>query len=177
MRDTGQDRPRARRARARPNAPGSAAAARPATRRPGSGRAGETTRTVAPRPPSKLTGRAIVLTVVLIALGLSYVFPLRVYLSQQAEISALRTAQDEQRAHIAELAAEAAKWRDDEYIRINARRRLHFAEPNEILMVTVWDDELEPGTGGMDPDNLPAQSGAWWDTLWASIEAANRDGG
>lgn len=157
----------------RPLAPASPAAARPAARRVTGGRAGETTRTSVPRPPGRITGRAAVLAVVLVALALSYVFPLRVYLAQQAEISQLRAAQDAQRAHIAELAEQAALWRDEDYIRSQARRRFHYGEPGEILMITVWEEEVGSAAGGPDTEEAPDQTGPWWDTLWSSIEAAN----
>lgn len=157
----------------RPIAPASPSAARPAARRQAGGRAGETTRTSVPRPPGRVTGRAAVLGVVLVALALSYVFPLRVYLAQQAEISQLRAAQDAQRAHIADLAEQAALWRDDDYIRSQARRRFHYGEPGEILMITVWEEEVAAAGGGPATDAPPDQPGPWWDTLWSSIEAAN----
>lgn len=160
-------------AAARPATPASPASARPAARRPAGGRAGETTRTSAPGPPSRITGRAAILAVVLVALALSYVFPLRVYLRQQAEIGQMRAAQDAQRAHIAELEEQAALWRDDEYIRSEARWRLYFAEPGEILMVTVWEDEVAAAEGGLAAGEPPDQPGPWWDTLWSSIESAN----
>lgn len=157
-------------ARVRPSAPG-APGGRPARRRTGAGGGGATARTTAPRPPGRFTGRAVVLGVVLLALALSYVFPVRVYLSQQAEIAEMEAAQQRQREHLARLEAEAARWEDDEYIRIQARKRLYFAEPGELLLITVWDDPQESTAD--QPEAPPASEGAWWDTLWASVESAN----
>lgn len=153
---------------------------RPAARRSGNGGNGATTRTSAPRPRGRLTGRAVVLAVVLLALAMSYVFPLRVYLAQQAEISQLRADQAAQRAHIDALATEAALWRDEDYIRIQARKRLYFGEPGEILLIPQWPGEAEPppatGPDPADPAEPPATpTTPWWDTLWTSVESA--DGG
>jgi cell division protein FtsB len=114
-----------------------------------------------------------VLGVVLLVLMLSYIFPVRFYLAQQAEIAALQAAQDEQRAHLDDLAAEAARWADDDYLRIQARKRLYFGEPGELLLITVRDDDDEASEDGPGPDAAPPQPGAWWDTLWASVESAN----
>jgi len=165
--------------RSRPGARGSATRPGPHRPTPGAGTSGpgSTTRTSAPRPPGRLTGRAIILGVVLVALAMSYVFPLRIYLNQQAEISQLRDGQAAQRAHIDELAAEAARWADQEYVRIQARKRLLFVEPGTVPMITIWDEPAGPeGAGPAAPP--PARPEAWWQTLWSSVRAADRgDGG
>lgn len=158
-----------------------AAPARPASSRPaasrrsgGSGPPG-TTRTSAPRPRGQFTTRAVVLGVVLAALALSYVFPLRVYLAQQAEIADLRAAQAEQRAHIDDLAQEAALWSDDDYIRTQARKRLYFGEPGETLLIVPEEDQGPPVTG-FDPDDVPEPEPVWWETLWGGIRLADSAG-
>ncbi len=165
-------RPAGPRGRSRPRGP--AAATRPVTRRSSTGSDAATTRTSAPRHPSRLSGRAVILGVVLLALAMSYVFPLRVYLTQQAEISELRGSQQAQRDHIAGLEAEAARWADDEYVRVQARKRRFFVEPGEIPIIIVWDEE-ETGDAGRDPDEEPEHPEPWWSTLWSSVEAADRD--
>jgi hypothetical protein len=123
-----------------------------------------------------VTGRAVVLGVVLLALALSYLFPLRVYLAQQAEISQLEADQQEQRARIDRLAAEAALWSDGNYIRIQARQRLYFGKPGEMLLLPVWEENQPPPTPGADPEQSPVSPAPWWDSLWTSIESANSAG-
>ncbi|HEY8451638.1 MAG: septum formation initiator family protein [Micromonosporaceae bacterium] len=168
----GRTRPGARGAAARPGAPD---AARPAARRSTAGRRAGVTRTSAPRPAGRATGRAAILTVVLVALALSYVIPLRTYLAQQAEISQLRARQEQQRAHIAALEEEAARWADDDYIRIQARKRRHMVEPGQIPLITIWETESpEPEAEESEPT---PPSRAWWDLLWSSVQEADRDGG
>jgi hypothetical protein len=115
----------------------------------------------------------VVLAVVLLALAMSYVFPLRVYLAQQAEIAQLRADQAEQRAHIDELAGEAALWRDEGYIRSQVRQRLSYGEPGEILLIPHWDSGAEQPAAEPDPAGPPASPGPWWDTLWTSVQSAN----
>lgn len=112
---------------------------------------------------------------VLLALAMSYVFPLRVYLTQQAEVSELQASQAAQRDHIAGLEVEAERWSDEEYIRIQARKRGFYVEPGDIPVITVWDDE---GTGddARDPDQPPEHPEPWWDTLWSSVRAADDPG-
>ncbi|HET8684061.1 MAG TPA: septum formation initiator family protein, partial [Micromonosporaceae bacterium] len=69
--------------------------ARSATRPAAARRAAVTgaVRTGAPQP-RRLTGRATVLGLLLVGLLLAYAYPVRVYLSQQAEIAQLEAAQD-----------------------------------------------------------------------------------
>ena len=150
---------------------------RPAARRSGGAGPGATTRIFAPRARRRVTGRAVVLAVVLLTLALSYVFPLRIYLGQQAVIAQLRAYQREQRARIDQLAAEAALWSDDEYIRIQARKRLYFAEPSEMLLLPVWEDDLPAPDRRADPDERPVSPDPWWDSLWTSVRSANRETG
>lgn len=149
---------------------------RPATRRAAAPPPGTATRTSAPRPPGRFTGRAIILGVVLVALAMSFVFPLRIYLSQQADITQLRDRQAAQREHIDELEAEAARWGDDAYIRLQARKRLYFVEPGEVPMITVWAETAEPD-GDADHGEAPTRPEEWWHTLWSSVEAAGRHPG
>jgi cell division protein FtsB len=150
-------------------------ATRPSARRASAGGSGAATRTSAPRPRGRFTGRAVVLVVVLLALALSYVFPMRVYLAQQAEIAQLRADQAEQRRHIDELAEEAALWRDPDYVRTQARQRLYYGEPGEILLIPQWSNESEQPVSEADPADQPAPAPPWWQTLWASVQSA--DGG
>lgn len=175
MRDR-PDRPR-QRGRTRPGVGASSPARRPVARRPATGPGTATTRVSAGDASGRFTTRIVVLAVVLVALALSYVFPLRVYLAQQAEIAELRAAQTQQRAHIAELEETAALWADEDYIRIQARMRLYFGEPGEqLLLVTPPGRELEPPATGFDPDAVPPPRHAWWDTLWASVRTADAAG-
>src|SRR5215468_5958858 len=66
--------------------------------------------------PKRLSGRATVLGLLLIALGLAYAYPVRVLLAQQAQIDFMLESQNDQRARIAKLNSDLAKWNDDEYV-------------------------------------------------------------
>ncbi|GAA1794493.1 hypothetical protein GCM10009682_15320 [Luedemannella flava] len=121
------------------------------------------------RQPRRLGGRATVLGLVLIALVLAYAYPVRVYLAQQAEIERMRQAQDAQRDRIAGLSEQLAKWEDDEYVRTQARRRLHYVKPGEVAYVIV--EAPQPAIAN---DEAKAKdSGPWFDQLWSTIQAAD----
>jgi cell division protein FtsB len=156
----------------RPDSARRAAAGRPAAAARRSAGA-PARRTPAPRPHRR-TGRTTVLATVLLALLLAYAYPMRVYLTQQAEIQALEDKQRAQRLHIKELEDERAKWDDDEYIRAQARRRLHYVLPGETTYL-VLDGEGTPGapgTGATAGERSARQP--WYGGLWSSIGAANR---
>jgi cell division protein FtsB len=127
-------------------------------------------RTSAPRP-RRLSARAIVLGLVLLALALAYAYPVRVLLSQQAQIAAVLIAQDEQRARIASLNNELAKWADDEYVRAQARRRLHYVKPGEVAYVIV--ESIDGDNAGAGGKAGAASGGPWYAQLWSNIQAAD----
>lgn len=143
---------------------------RPALARRGGGAAERT-----PAPvPRRFTGRATVLCVVLAALALGYAYPVRVYLSQQAEIHRMESGQAAQRQHIDELTAEVAKWHDDAYVASQARSRLYMFYPGEIPLVVLWDDANAGRTPRVAAKPTTPESGPWYGKLWSSIEVANR---
>lgn len=146
-----------------------------ARRGPGTGArsGGNAKRTRAPQP-RRLTGRATILLIVLISLALGYTYPIRVYLSQQSDIAATQAALRDQKARIAALREEAAKWQDDEYVRIQARSRLYYARPGELLLIPWWDADGAARDAGRTPPKPPPPPSPWYDTLWSSVEAANR---
>ena len=147
--------------------------ARPAARRSGAGKgSGAAKRTRAPEP-SGLTTRAAVLATVLLGLLLAYAYPVRVYLAQQAEISALETQQAAQRRKIDDLAEQRAKWDDPEYVKSQARRRLQYILPGETPYVVIGGDQetTESDTTGT---TQPEQPPPWYGKLWSSIAAADR---
>jgi cell division protein FtsB len=149
-------------------------AGRPGTRPTAARRAnapGTTKRTVAPRPRA-FTGRATVLIVVLLALALAYTYPVRVYLAQESQIAQMQADQAAQRDTIQGLAEEADKWKDDAYIRTQARQRLYYVSPGEVPLVVINDP---PGAARESGDTAAAQPGRWYDTLWGSVAAANAE--
>jgi cell division protein FtsB len=147
-----------------------------ARRGPGTGArgSGNAKRTRAPQP-RRLTGRATILFIVVVALALGYTYPIRVYLSQQTDIASIQAAQADQRDRIEQLREEAAKWQDDEYVRIQARSRLYYARPGELLLIPWWDADGAARDAGKAPaPTTPPPANPWYDTLWTSIQAANR---
>jgi cell division protein FtsB len=135
---------------------------------------GTAQRTHAPQP-SRFTGRAATLGLVLVALLLAYAYPMRIYLSQQAEIAALESNQRAQRARIQEKQTQVAKWNDKDYIIAMAHKRLQMVLPGDKAFVTG----VPPGDPDAPTDPHAGQAintGPWYGKLWSSVQAADKPG-
>jgi cell division protein FtsB len=128
----------------------------------------------APTAPPRLSSRAAIVGLLVLAMLLAYAYPVRVYLNQQAEIAAIEAAQAAQRKHIAELMVERAKWDDDEYVKAQARKRLHFVLPGEKVYVIVDDPAGAAADAGHDQPPLP--TGQWYEQVWDSLSGTPETG-
>ena len=153
-------------------------ASRPASARraaaPGAAQRPTAQRTSAPRP-SRFTGRAATLALVLVALLLAYAYPMRIYLTQQAQIAALESSQNVQRARIQEKQTQVAKWNDKDYIIAMAHKRLQMVLPGDKAFVTgPLPSAPDPAA---DPDaGRATNTGPWYGKLWSSVRAADQPG-
>jgi cell division protein FtsB len=150
------------------------AASRPASARRAAA-AGGAKRTPAPAPGGRFTGRAATLSLVLIALLLAYAYPMRLYLTQQAQIAALESSQHAQRERIQEKQTQIAKWNDKDYVIAMAHKRLQMVLPGDRVFVTV----PAPGPAGPPADPHAGQAvdtGPWYGKLWSSVQAADKPG-
>ncbi|MFM9134849.1 MAG: FtsB family cell division protein [bacterium] len=114
-------------------------------------------------------GRAVIVIVVLAALGLTLAIPLREWLAQRAEISALSEEVGAAKERVDALEKEAADWEDPAYVVAQARTRLHFVFPGEIGHVVLGADDRPI-------DAVPQDEGppvAWYSRLWASTREAD----
>jgi cell division protein FtsB len=123
-------------------------------------------RTKVPRAPRPISGRAAALGLLLLALILAYAYPVRVYLAQQAQINQLRASQSAQRARIADLQTQIARWNDPNYIITQARVRLGLVRQGELLFVVQAD---QPPNGAA---TAPANQ-SWVSQLWSNVQGAD----
>jgi hypothetical protein len=86
----------------------------------------------------------------------------------------MQAAQADQREHIDDLTEQVAKWQDEEYVRIQARRRLFYVRPGEIPLVVLAPATADAGAAGPGGATGKSPDGpAWYDKLWSSIRAAD----
>mgnify|MGYP001331190673 CR=1 FL=1 len=117
------------------------------------------------------------LLVVLLAFLALFLTPtLRGYLDQRAEINRTERQITSEQARIDELTEELALWDDDAHLEAQARERLRFVKPGEVVF-TVLDDTgeqlTEPVPGMVAVTNDVHEHRPWYGEVWESVRAAN----
>ncbi|MFB6889172.1 septum formation initiator family protein [Kitasatospora sp. NPDC056327] len=133
---------------------------------------------MAARP--RFTSRATVLVLVLCSLVAILAYPTRQFISQRSEISAQRARAEHARQQVEQLRREKARWQDPEYVRAQARTRLHYAMPGETPYIAVDPaarDAAKSALGAPPPAAGPAAAPAkaarpWYASVWDSVDAA-----
>lgn len=118
-----------------------------------------------------LTSRALILIIVLAMLVLALSVPIRNWLSQRAEVAALRADISASSERIAELETELARWSDPAFVATEARRRLHFVLPGEIGYVTISRDG-RPAEAVLS-DEAAERPRGWHSVMWESLQRAD----
>lgn len=105
------------------------------------------------------------------ALVLALAYPLQQYFSQGSQIDQLKQQNADKRAQVGQLAQELARWQDPDYVRIQARLRLHYVFPGETGLRLLGAGDAASGV--TDGTASPSQgSSAWYAQLWNSVTAA-----
>ncbi|GAA1269626.1 hypothetical protein GCM10009677_22840 [Sphaerisporangium rubeum] len=123
----------------------------------------------------QLTGRAAILAVVVCAIAMSLAYPIREYVAQRRQIAQLERQQAQALQALADLAERSKQLDDPAYIRQQARVRLHYCGTGEKCYV-VRDPE-RPAGSRPKAEGTPRAKAPWYQTLWESIEAADRGDG
>lgn len=170
---------RPRRPRAGVPSPGARRPGRPAgLRRPRLGPSGPrpTPSATGPRPAGNpLTTRAAILALVIGTLVFSAVLPVREYLRQRSQISAVVAQQAAANARVAALQQQQRELQDPAYVAAEARRRLHMAMPGDITYLVVGPSAPPTAAGAAAAPAAPAAADApWWSQLWAGVAAGDR---
>ena len=109
------------------------------------------------------TRRAAILALVVCGLALSVVVPLRNYVSQRQELSAVTQRQESLTAEVASLSAEKARLADPAEVEAQARSRLGFVLPGEVpYIVQLPSAPVGRATG-------PGSGALWYRTLWRQV--------
>ncbi|MFI2610270.1 septum formation initiator family protein [Kitasatospora sp. NPDC018619] len=140
---------------------------------------------LAARP--RFTSRATVLVLVLCSLVAILAYPTRQFISQRAEISAQRAKADHARQQVEQLRREKARWQDPEYVKAQARARLHYAVPGETPYIALdpagppADRSSSGGGAAPAPGQAPGSTAGgqataakpWYASIWDSVDAAD----
>jgi hypothetical protein len=101
------------------------------------------------------------------------------WLVQRSQLQEVQAEVVQARQDVAELQAQRRRWQDDDYVRAQARERLHFVLPGETGYVVVDAPPDEGGASG-DPGrqaaSVPVPDRAWFSDVWISARVAGAAG-
>ncbi|MEY3168393.1 MAG: FtsB family cell division protein [Candidatus Nanopelagicaceae bacterium] len=118
-----------------------------------------------------ISTRLLILFIVLFAIAVTLAPPTQHYFAQRAQISALEASVASNRAKLLEARAELERWNDPDYVRSQARTRLHFVLPGERQYIILGaGNEASSTTEGAAPINEDFPLGVpWYSRIISSI--------
>jgi cell division protein FtsB len=130
-----------------------------------------------PTPPRKprraITGRAIVLGMLIVLLLVLLASPLNRYFASRSALNGAAQQLQSDKRQLGELQKQIAKWSDPGYIERQARTRLQYAMPGDTTYIVVdhgQANEIDRTAG--TPRH--AETGTTWNAkLWDSIARAD----
>jgi cell division protein FtsL len=131
----------------------------------------------APRRTSSFTSRALILVLVLAVLGVSYASSIRAWLNLRSEQNSLTAQIAAQRAAIAALKQQQARWSDPAYIETMARLRFGWVMPGEHSYRVIGKDGTVLKVGNDTLTDTFSDSGTaqppWWAGAAGSLVRAD----
>ena len=117
----------------------------------------------------RTSNRVLALSAIFFILALTIAPPVKNYFTQRAQISALKAQLSADNSALQKAREELLLWQDPEYIKSQARERLHFVLPGERQYI-VTDDENNPQQNGTTKIASSLADGQpWYARLIASI--------
>ena len=119
-----------------------------------------------------VTARFIAISVVIFIIALTIAPPAQRYFTQRAQINAIESEIEVRKERLAQAEMELQKWRDPNYVRSQARERLHFVLPGErqYIVVGVETSESAAEKGKTPIAKKQFGSAPWYTKLISSIQ-------
>nr|WP_239028689.1 septum formation initiator family protein [Pseudonocardia acidicola] len=115
------------------------------------------------------TRRAAVLALVVCALALTVAVPLRNYVAQRQELSAVSEQQRALAAEVDSLTRQRAQLSDPEQVAAEARSRLGYVRPGEVPYIVQL-----PPSAATAPAVDPLAQEPWYRRLWRDVSEGPR---
>jgi cell division protein FtsB len=122
--------------------------------------------------PTRLTGRAALLAVVICAIALSLAYPVREYIAQRQQIDQLLALQQANAAQVQALQQENGKLTQTWYVEQQAEGELHMCFPQEQCYQVV-SGQSKPQAASKPQ----VAANVWYATLWQSVKRADAQPG
>jgi cell division protein FtsB len=117
----------------------------------------------------RTSNRVLALSVIFFILALTIAPPVKHYFTQRAQISALKAQLSADNDALEKARQELTLWQDPEYVKSQARERLHFVLPGERqYIVTEGKTDTEQNSTTKIATSL-ADGQPWYSRLIASI--------
>jgi len=117
----------------------------------------------------RTSNRVLALSAIFFVLALTIAPPVKHYFTQRAQISALKAQLSADNSALEKARQELTLWQDPEYVKSQARERLHFVLPGERQYI-VTEGETEAGQNSSTKVASSLADGQpWYSRLIASI--------
>jgi cell division protein FtsB len=117
----------------------------------------------------RTSNRVLALSAILFLLALTIAPPVKHYFTQRAQISALKSQLSADNSALQRAREELMLWQDPEFVKAQARERLHFVLPGERQYIVVGDSTTETNNGTTKIASALTDGQPWYARLIASI--------
>lgn len=119
-----------------------------------------------------VTARFIAISVVIFIIALTIAPPAQRYFTQRAQINAIEAEIAVRKERLEQAEMELQKWRDPNYVKSQARERLHFVLPGERQYIVVGVETKESAAEKKRTPVATKQLGSapWYTKLISSIQ-------
>ena len=121
------------------------------------------------RRRTRRNARPLALIAIIFVFTLTLAPPIKNYFTQRAQINSLKSQVATDRTALDAARAELNLWRDPNYIKSQARERLHFVMPGERQYIVVDDSSSNTSNGTTKVASSLTDGQPWYSRLIASI--------
>jgi cell division protein FtsB len=123
----------------------------------------------------RTNNRALAFIVIIFILTLAIAPPVKHYFTQRAQINSLESQLSADNVALQNAREELLRWQDPEYVKSQARERLHFVLPGERQYIVVDGSTTPTQENTTEIASALTDGQPWYARLIASIsEAGNR---
>jgi cell division protein FtsB len=117
----------------------------------------------------RTSNRLLALIALVFIFTLTIAPPVKHYFTQRAQISALKSQLSADNVALQKARQELLLWQDPEYIKTQARERLHFVLPGERQYIVTENSTTEANNGSTKIASALTDGQPWYARLIASI--------
>jgi len=117
----------------------------------------------------RTSNRVLALSAIFFILALTIAPPVKHYFTQRAQISALKSQLSADNSALQKARQELLLWQDPDYIKSQARERLHFVLPGERQYIVIDNSTADSNNTPTKIASALTDGQPWYSRLIASI--------